>query len=98
MFICLFSKIYLLLIKNEDFIARVIVRTIYILSIKENPLEISKISLLKIVTAVHFLGFLVILPLYFFASFFSIVPTTCRVACAVLNICHSLIGGFQLAI
>ncbi|KAL5177308.1 ATP-dependent DNA helicase PIF1 [Glycine soja] len=33
---------------------------IYILSIKENPLEIPKIPLPKIVTVVHFLGFLIV--------------------------------------
>ena len=41
---------------------------IYILSIKENPLKIPKIPLPKIVTAVHFLGFLVFQPLIFHSS------------------------------
>ena len=41
---------------------------IYILSIKENPLEITKIPLLKIVTVIHFVSFLVFKSLIFHSS------------------------------
>ena len=45
-----------------------------------------------------FFGFLVILSLPFFALFCFVVTAKCRIAYQVSNICHSLIGGFQLPI
>ena len=55
---------------------------IYILSIKEKCLENSKMPLPKIVTPVYFLGFLVILPLYFLLLFFCCPRHVSRCMCS----------------
>ena len=52
----------------------------------------------KAMTRGTFFGFLVILPLPFFAPFCLVATAKCRIAYQVSNICHSLIGGFQLLI
>ena len=63
----------------------------YILSIKENPLEITEIPLLKFVTAVHFLGFFGLLalnfPLFWCLQVFNFVD--CGIyTCFVLHVVH----------